>query len=67
MTRRHWMAWLDERVPALANKTPRQAARTAKGRERLLALLGGFDQRAESESAATREALHEVRRQLGIQ
>ena len=67
MTRRHWMAWLDERVPALANKTPRQAARTAKGRERLLALLGGFDQRAESESAATREALHEVRRQLGIE
>lgn len=66
MTRRHWMAWLDERVPALANKTPRQAARTAKGRERLLALLGGFDQRC-AESAATREALHEVRRQLGIQ
>ena len=26
-----------------------------------------LDQRAESESAATREALHEVRRQLGIE
>lgn len=67
MTRRHWISWLDERVPALGNKTPRQAARTAKGRERLEALLGGFRQRAESDSESTREALREVRRQLGLE
>ena len=66
MMRRHWASWIDERVPALGNKTPRQAASTVKGRERLLALLGGFDQRAESESEATREALREVKRQLGL-
>jgi hypothetical protein len=67
VTRRHWISWLDERVPALGNKTPRQAARTAKGRERLEALLGGFNQRAESDSESTREALREVRRQLGLE
>lgn len=67
MTRRHWISWLDERVPALGNKTPRQAARTAKGRERLEALLGGFSQKAESDSESTREALREVRRQLGLE
>jgi hypothetical protein len=67
MMRRHWEAWLDERVPALGNKTPRQAARTTKGRERLLALLGEFDRRAESESAATGEALRDVRRRLKME
>ena len=67
MMRRHWEAWLDERVPALGNKTPRQAARTTKGRERLLALLGEFDRRAESEPAATREALRDVRRRLKME
>jgi hypothetical protein len=43
MIRKHWEDWLDERVPALGNKTPRQAARTARGRERLEALLAAFD------------------------
>ena len=43
MSRKHWEGWLDTRVPALGNKTPRQAARTAGGRERLEALLAEFD------------------------
>lgn len=34
--------WLDTPVPALRDKTPRQAARSAAGRERLEALLLGF-------------------------
>jgi hypothetical protein len=43
MVRQHWEDWLDTRVPALGNKTPRQAARTAGGRERVEALLAEFD------------------------
>lgn len=39
---RHWESWLDTRVPALGNRTPRQAARTPEGRERLDALLAEF-------------------------
>ncbi len=39
LNRRHWQAWLDEKVPALGNLTPREAARTRLGRERLDALL----------------------------
>jgi hypothetical protein len=46
---------------------PRQAARTPKGRERLMALLGEFDRRAESGPEATREALRDVRRQLKME
>jgi hypothetical protein len=36
---RHYMNVLDESVPMLGNKTPRQCARTAKGREKLVVWL----------------------------
>jgi hypothetical protein len=36
---RHYMNVLDEPVPMLSNKTPRQCARTAKGREKLVVWL----------------------------
>jgi hypothetical protein len=39
---RHWEAWFDEKIPALGNRTPRQAARTEEGRERLEALLADY-------------------------
>ena len=42
MGERHWDAWLDMRLPALGNRTPRQAARSAEGRERLDALFAEF-------------------------
>ncbi|MBI3493186.1 MAG: DUF2384 domain-containing protein [Acidobacteria bacterium] len=66
MIRRHWEAWLDTRVPALGNKTPRQAARTPGGRERLEALLAQFER--DVEHAPTREATHvaAIREKLGL-
>ncbi|MGE3843550.1 MAG: SEC-C metal-binding domain-containing protein [Vicinamibacterales bacterium] len=42
LARKHWDAWLDTKVPALGNKTPRQAAKSATGRERLEALLASY-------------------------
>lgn len=69
IARRHWEQWLDTRVPALGNQTPRQAARSAGGRERLEALLGGFARDTESgrrggadHVAFVREALRLPRR-----
>jgi hypothetical protein len=47
MAAAHWQSWLDEKIPALNNRTPRQASRTAKGRERLEALLQQFEWQAE--------------------
>lgn len=66
MIRRHWEEWLDTRVPALGNKTPRQAARTPGGRERLEALLAQFDR--DAEHGPTREATHvaAIREKLGL-
>ena len=57
LAHRHWEQWLDTRVPALGNKTPRQAARSAGGRERLEALLAEFARDAES---GRRNAAHHV-------
>lgn len=39
MAQAHWESWFDESIPTLENKTPREAARTKEGRERLEALL----------------------------
>jgi hypothetical protein len=44
LARRHWDAWLDTKVPALGNRTPRRAAKSASGRERLEALLADYSQ-----------------------
>lgn len=53
--------WLDTPVPALKGKTPRQAARSAAGRERLEAVLLGFgrggDGAGDAEVAFLRAAL----------
>ena len=65
MTREHWDAWLDTRVPALGNKTPRQAARTAVGRERLGALLGQFEREA-ADGPSSGAHLSAIRMALGL-
>jgi hypothetical protein len=66
LMQRHWDAWIDTKVPALANRTPRQAAKTAKGRERLEALLSDFARSAERRSSVFQPDLAELRRRLGL-
>jgi hypothetical protein len=43
----HWQAWCDQPIPALKGQTPREAAATPGGRERLQALLTEFEWRGE--------------------
>jgi hypothetical protein len=47
MANRHWQTWPDSPLPALQGQTPREAARTSTGRERLEALLLQFESREE--------------------
>lgn len=54
---RHWQEWIDQPVPALKGQTPRQAARTAPGRERLEALLAEFEWRGGAPVQQLRAAL----------
>lgn len=41
----HWRDWLDMDIPALDGKTPKEAAKTKSGKERLEALFSDFHQR----------------------
>jgi hypothetical protein len=66
MSERHWDAWLDTRLPALGNRTPRQAARTADGRERLEALLAEFAWTAERTPNAMSPDVPALRARLGL-
>lgn len=66
LMQRHWDAWIDTKVPALGNRTPRQAAKTAKGRERLEALLSDFARSAEQRSSVFQPDLSDLRRRLGL-
>jgi hypothetical protein len=63
---RHWEEWLDARVPALGNKTPRQAARSVSGRERLEALLAQFERDAEGSHRSASADVAFVRSELGL-
>ncbi len=67
MNRRHWEGWLDGKVPALGNITPRQAAKTPLGRERLEALLAEFSWRqAASPNNLIRVDIDWIRRELNL-
>ncbi len=45
MVQTHWEHWFDESIPALKNKTPREAVKTKEGKERLEALLLEYENR----------------------
>lgn len=66
LARNHWDAWLDTKVPALGNRTPRQAAKTASGRERLEALLADYTQKSVSGRNAFEPDIGTLKRKLGL-
>ena len=67
LARKHWDAWVDTKVPALGNKTPRQAAKSARGRERLEALLADYGQhRPAGRSTGIAPDIEMLRRTLGL-
>ena len=41
--RSHWEGWVNMKIPALGNRTPREAVRPADGREAVEALLQDFE------------------------
>ena len=63
---RHWETWLDTRLPALGNRTPRQAARTPDGRERLDALFAEFAWRGERDRNPMSPNVSALRAKLGL-
>jgi hypothetical protein len=52
----HGRRWLDEPIPALGGRTPREAARVRAGRSRLVALLQEFENLSARQRQAGRPA-----------
>ncbi len=63
---RYWESWLDTRLPALGNRTPRQAAATPAGRERLDALLAEFTWTTERRPNPMTPDVAALRAKLGL-
>jgi len=61
----HWAAWPDTKLPALGGKTPREAAGTASGRERLEALLADMASR-KLKDELLRPDFEGLRQELGL-
>ena len=59
--RSHWEGWVDMKIPVLGNRTPREAVRTADGREAVEALLQDFER-----GRAVQPELNELNRR-GVQ
>jgi hypothetical protein len=66
LARKHWDAWLDTKVPALGNRTPRQAAKSASGRERLEALLASYGQNQASGRNVLAADIAALKQRLGL-
>ena len=69
MFSRHWEGWVDQPIPALEGKSPREAVKTAEGREAVEALLKD-NERNPGEDAFTaelnRKGAQRVREILGL-
>lgn len=64
---KHWQNWLDMPLPVLKDKTPRQSAKTSKGRERLEALFLQFEGMSSELAAAPFEPdIDFLRNELGM-
>lgn len=66
MEERHWDVWLDQPVPALGGQTPRVAATTPLGRERLEALLDDFEFRDSQRDPDERTDIRRLRQALNL-
>jgi uncharacterized membrane protein YheB (UPF0754 family) len=62
----HYAQWLDQRLPVLRNRSPREAVQTADGRERVEALLQEIEWMAPTLDPVLVPNLKALRRDLGL-
>lgn len=63
----HYNRWIDDPLPILGNRTPREAVESIDGREQVEALLHGAQNQDVTLSAAVRQSIFDdVRRRLGL-
>jgi hypothetical protein len=66
--RQHWEAWFDDSIPALDNLTPREAAKTERGRDLLESLLCEYENHQDhSPDNLFTADIAALRRELGLE
>jgi Protein of unknown function (DUF2384) len=66
MMARHYDTWVDEKLPALQGKTPREAVRTAAGREKVEALIRDIERMGPGMGGYDPSITDNLRERLGI-
>lgn len=64
MMKKHWESWFHEKIPALGNKTPLQAAKTSDGREMLEALLLDYQRHDERSNQSYKTDYDQILKRL---
>ena len=62
----HYARWIDEAIPALQGKTPREAARSKSLREKLIWMLNDLELKEQSQPEGTRYSVEKLRDVLGL-
>jgi hypothetical protein len=62
----YYARWVDEPLPALSGKTPRQAIRTKAGREQVEVLLKGIENLESRQPGGPQVSLTSIRTELGL-
>lgn len=63
----YYEQWIDDRIPALGDVTPRQAAATAEGKDTVAALLKDFEYHERRQYGDAAFDFDPIRRKLGIE
>jgi hypothetical protein len=67
MAKSYWESWFEEPIPVLDNKTPREAAKTAGGREKLEVLLIQYERSNTNDAANILKAdVNYLRKELAL-
>jgi hypothetical protein len=66
MMARHYEEWVDEKLPALRGKTPREAVRTAAGREKVEALIREIERMGPGMGGYEPSITDSLRERLGL-
>jgi len=66
LERRHYADWLDQSIPALSGRTPREAVRSAAGRDAVDALLKDMENHEQRLADGAAFDFADLRRELGL-
>ena len=62
----YYMKWIDDKVPALGNKTPREASKDPELREELISILNEIESSSDPTGKVPRPPIDKMKRELNL-